>query len=401
MRFGILTQYYPPELGAPQARLSDLAQRLAERGHEVIVLTAMPSYPQGKIYPGYGGVTRSETMQGVRVVRTAIYPTQKINLLPRLTNYFSFVLSSWLVGGWSLPRLDYLLTESPPLFLGMAGYVLSRWKRARWIFNVSDLWPESAVRLGLLKDGLSLRLSQALEAFCYRKAWLVTGQSRSILDDIQGRFPGVRTYHFSNGVDTTVFQQDGKGGERLAAVSGDGEIVALYAGLHGVAQGLDQVLLAAARLEDLPRFRISFVGDGPDKKRLQNMAEELGLTNVRFLDPVPKEAMPALVSQADICLAPLKIYIPGAVPSKLYEAMACGRPVVFVGEGEAAQIVIASQAGLVIRPGDVSGLAASLRELAVDGELRRHLGACGRRVAETQFDREIIFRKFEIQLLEE
>ena len=211
MKFGILTQYYPPELGAPQARLSDLAQRLARRGHEVSVLTAMPSYPQGKIYPGYGGWRRRETLNGVSVVRTAIYPTQKPNLLPRLTNYFSFVFSACMAGGWWLPRLDYLLTESPPLFLGISGYLLSRWKRARWIFNVSDLWPESAVRLGFLQEGLSLRLSQALEAFCYRKAWLVTGQSRSILADIQERFPGVRTVHFSNGVDTVLFHPDGRG----------------------------------------------------------------------------------------------------------------------------------------------------------------------------------------------
>ena len=176
-------------------------------------------------------------------------------------------------------------------------------------------------------------------------------------------------------------------------------MVAMYAGLHGVAQGLEQVLLAAEKLKDLVDFRIDFVGDGPDKKRLQGMAQELRLSNVRFLDPVAKDAMPGLVAQADICLAPLKTYIPGAVPSKLYEAMACARPVVFVGEGEAAEIVLQNQAGMVVRPGDVGGLAGALRELALDGDLRRRLGECGRRASETQYDREMIFSGFEKMLL--
>jgi glycosyltransferase involved in cell wall biosynthesis len=161
------------------------------------------------------------------------------------------------------------------------------------------------------------------------------------------------------------------------------------------------VLLAAEKLTDLPQLRISFVGDGPDKKRLQRMAEELRLTNVCFREPMPKEAMPTLVAEADMCLAPLKTYIPGAVPSKIYEAMACGRPVVFVGEGEAAEIVGQNRAGLIVRPGDVDGLAASLRQLTEDGELRQRLGESGRRAAETKFDRAVIFSRFEKELLGE
>ena len=166
MKIGILSQYYPPEMGAPQARLSELAARAMAQGHQVHVLTAMPNYPRGKIYPGYGGLWRVETLDGARVLRSGLYPSKSPRILPRLVSYISFVGSSAVVGLAGLPKLDVLITESPPLFLGMTGYLLSRLKGARWVFNVSDLWPEGAVDLGLIGDGPALRLARKLEAFC-------------------------------------------------------------------------------------------------------------------------------------------------------------------------------------------------------------------------------------------
>ncbi len=267
MRIGILTQYYPPEMGAPQARLSHLAGQLVRRGHEVVVLTAMPNYPRGRVFPGYGGLWRREERDGVKVLRCGLYPTVNVRMAPRLASYFSFVLSSLLVGAFGLPKLDYLLTESPPLFLGISGYLLARRTGARWIFNVSDLWPESAVALGAVSEGPGLRASRRLEAFCYRKAWLVTGQSREILKNIQDRFPSVPVYHLSNGVDTDLFRPERRSpGARARLSNGRGApngCVAMYAGLHGIAQGLDQILEAASKLADLPSLEIALVGDGP------------------------------------------------------------------------------------------------------------------------------------------
>ena len=146
----IHTQYYPPEIGAPQARLSELAKGLTRLGFLVSVLTAMPNYPQGKVFKGYKGLLIREEIDQIPVLRTSIYPTQKVNFIPRLINYFTFVFSSLFFGVWGLGKLDFVLTESPPLFLGISGYLLSRLTRAKWIFNVSDLWPESVVRLECL-----------------------------------------------------------------------------------------------------------------------------------------------------------------------------------------------------------------------------------------------------------
>lgn len=400
MRIVILTQYYPPELGAPQGRLSDLARRFLAEGHEPIVVTAMPNYPTGRIYKGYGGLFRRERLDGVEVLRCWLYPNQGVGILGRLASYFSFVLTSVVVGALMLPKADFLLTESPPLFLGLSGYLLSRWKRARWIFNVSDLWPESAVHLGVLREGgWALRAANRLEAFCYRRAWLVSGQSQEILDSIRSRFPRTSTYHLSNGVDPEAFHPARRSQEsrrRLVELAGVVEpaCVVIYAGLHGVAQGLDQVLESAARLRNHPEIRVLLLGDGPVKRELQEKAAKLELDGVRFLDAQPRESVPDLLAAADIAIIPLKQRLPGAVPSKIYEAMGAAVPIVLVAGGEPAEIVQAARAGVTVAPDDPDSLSAALEALAGDSELRLALGKAGRLAAETRFNRRIIAEEF-------
>ena len=161
----------------------------------------MPSYPLNKIFDGYGGIYMKEELDGIDIIRSYIYPSNSVKLISRLFNYFSFVFSSLIVGLFVLPKKDILITESPPLFLGITGYVLSRGKGAKWIFNVSDLWPESAVNLGVIGKGLPLTISFKLEEFFYKKSWLVLGQSKGIVKNINERFPWVDTYLLSNGVD--------------------------------------------------------------------------------------------------------------------------------------------------------------------------------------------------------
>jgi len=299
---------------------------------------------------------------------------------------------------------DYWLVESPPLFLGLSGLWLNRLKGARLIFNVSDLWPESAVRLGVLEsDSLAFRWSSRLEALCYERAWLVSGQSQSTVSSIKERFPQCPTYHFSNGVDTQVFRQ----GRATAAArtmllgeSEEGRFVALYAGLHGLAQGLEQILEVAKAFRSDPRLGFVLVGDGPEKSALMDQAKEANLANVRFLDPCPASEIPALLAAADALLVPLKRHIPGAVPSKLYEAMASERPTVLVATGEPADLVRRYGAGIVVDPGDIESLAAALEKLQGSPELRQVYGENGRKAAERHFDRQVIVDRF-LDFLEE
>jgi colanic acid biosynthesis glycosyl transferase WcaI len=391
----LLTQYYPPEIGAPQARLSQLAAHFVRRGHSVTVLTAMPNYPIGEIYRGYGGRLQREYQEGVNVIRTYIYPTQKADFMRRLTNYFSFVLSSAICGSVLLGPMDYLLVESPPLFLGLSGFWLSRLKRARLIFNVSDLWPDTALRLGVLRPGsLACRMSEWLETFSYRQSWLVTGQSEGILASIRERFPDCPTFHLSNGVDTQLFHPNRQTEDARATLNSKDNCIALYAGLHGLAQGLDQVLSAAEALRAEAGLRFVLVGDGPEKRALLQQARQRDLINVCFLDPCPAREIPELLAAADVVLVTLKMHIPGAVPSKLYEAMASGRPVVLAASGEAAAIVRQHQAGIVVEPGDIAGLTQALHTLRAQPDLCRVLGENGRRAAEQHFDRAKIVARF-------
>jgi glycosyltransferase involved in cell wall biosynthesis len=263
------------------------------------------------------------------------------------------------------------------------------------IFNVSDLWPETAVQLGVLRrESNAFKASLLLEKICYSQAWLITGQSRSILANINGRFPGKRTFHLSNGVDTQRFRPDRWTEGARETLSNNAACVVLYAGLHGLAQGLKQVLEAAEELQNELGLKFVLIGDGPEKKELLNSANRRNLSNVRFLDPRPATEIPALIASADIVLVPLKKYIPGAVPSKLYEAMASGRPVVLIAEGEAAEVVYQYGAGIVVKPGEIRDLVEAIRRLHIDRSLRRNLGQNGRRAAEQFFERTTIAKRF-------
>jgi glycosyltransferase involved in cell wall biosynthesis len=204
----------------------------------------------------------------------------------------------------------------------------------------------------------------------------------------------VRTYHLSNAVDTEIFSPARRDERLRRRLLGDGTCLAVYAGLHGIAQGLSQVLEAAAHVQDLPGLRFAFVGEGPEKEELIVRSRTMGLGNVRFEPPVPASEVPALIASADIALVPLRTDLPGAVPSKLYEAMASGRPVLLAANGEAARIIRESGAGTVVEPGDFAGMAAALRELTRDVDRRQAMGRMGRTAAMERFNRRLILDRF-------
>jgi colanic acid biosynthesis glycosyl transferase WcaI len=400
MKIAFLTQFYPPEVGAPQTRISHLAKRFSERGHEVTIITALPNYPTGKIFKGYPRILGVESKEKIKIIRTFVYPTNEAHFVKRVASYLSFMVSSFVFGSFLCGCVDYLVVESPPLFLGVTGIWLSFIKRAKMVFNVSDLWPESAVHVDLLKrESLSFTVAEKLEHFFYKRAWLVSGQSRTIISNVIQRFPGVRVYHLSNGADINRFSPRFHDPMVRTALSPDHRCTVLYAGLHGLAQGLSQIIRAAKLLSDYEGCRFVLLGDGPEKKSLKSEARRLGLTNVFFHDSRPSVEMPAILSSSEINIVCLKKFIPGAVPSKLYEAMASGRPVIFVGEGEGADIVQRHNAGLTVSSNDIEGIAAAVRTLSGNPPMRKLLGQNGRRAAEEFYDRNKIADLF-IRFLE-
>ena len=406
MRILILTQYYPPEMGAPQNRLSDLAQRLMKAGHKLTILTALPNYPQGEIFKEYRGrVVVEERHENITIIRTWIYATKKKSFVRRLLNYFSFVFSSFSVGVWKSGLQDVVIVESPPLFLGISGFLLSFWKNARLVFNVSDLWPDSAIAMGIVSNRFFIRLSRWLEEFLYKRSVLITGQTQGIVNNIRSRFGDKQVALITNGVDINSFllgsKPDQKAEIRREFGFGDKFVIG-YAGLHGLAQGLETVVSAARLLAEQKRLLFVFFGDGPEKEKLMRLREQLDLDNVRFYPPQPRTRMPAIVGSFHVALIPLKRLdlFKGALPSKMFEAMAAAVPVVVAIDGEARELVEKAQAGISIQAENPEAMADAILQLYANEARLKTLGLNGQQYVIEHYDRQKIAQDFERLLIQ-
>jgi glycosyltransferase involved in cell wall biosynthesis len=399
MRILFLTQYCPPEVGAPQNRIFEFAKKLKEFGHEVTILTALPNYPRGEIFEEYkGNKVVLEEIEGIKIVRTSIYATKSKSFTKRLRNYLSFTFSSVLQGAKHIAKQDVIITESPPLFLGFSGYVLAKLKRAKFIFNISDLWPESAVKLGVLHNKLFIKMSVWLEEFCYRKASAVTCQTEGIVDDIVNRgFDKNKVHLITNGVDTALFKKENRDEAFRREIGIENKFALCYAGIHGLAQGLQVIINAAEIVKNEENIQFVFVGDGPEKQDLINMVKEKGLKNVTFLPLQPKTNMPKIVASMDAAIIPLKKLelFKGALPSKMFETLASEIPIILPVQGEAAKLINSANAGIVVEPENSKEIAEAVLKLYNDIELRNKLGKNGRAYVMKHYARETITRKLE------
>ena len=398
MRLLLLTQYFPPEMGAPQVRLSELGERLIDRGWQVEALTAVPNYPTGRIFPQYSRWRPCRERIGrIETVRVPLYPA-RTGFIRRLVSYFSFVLAACWYGPRMCVRPDIMLVESPPLFIGYAARFLAwRWG-CPYTFNVSDLWPESAIRMGILRQGFATRLAERLELSLYRQASAVTGQSEEIIAAVRKRAPETPNEVITNGVAPNRFGKS-KANAAITKLLGDepGPIF-IYAGLFGLAQGLDQLLdIAQAWPAEVPG-RFVLVGDGPAREVIQDRIRDDDLTRVRVLPAQPREDIPALLAAADVAFISLGMSIPGAVPSKIYEAMASSLPIVLIADGEPARRVLRAGCGLVVPPGHTEEARQACIRLACDAALREQLGSAGRRAAEQDYNREKIAQRLDLFL---
>lgn len=399
MRLLILSQYYPPETGAPQNRLHELAIRLKEKGVDVEVFTAMPNYPKMEIFSAYKGKKYlSEDIDGLLVHRSWIYVKNSKSIFHRLLNYFSFVFSSLFYGLKKLNTFDYILVESPPLFLGISAIILSRFKKAKMIFNVSDLWPESAEKLGLVQNKVFLGAATWLEEFCYRNAVLITGQTQGIVSNIQNRFPAKKIYWLPNGVDLKLFNPDEiQSSWRAKEGLNENDLLFFYGGIIGHAQGLEVVINAASLLKDLKHIKFILLGDGPMKEELVGLKNKLQVDNVRFMDPVGKKDIPEIVKAIDVALIPLK-KIPlfeGAIPSKIFENLAMKIPLLLGVDGEARELFInQGKAGYYFEPENHADLASKIVWINEHKENLHEMGENGREFVLQNFNRDTISANF-------
>jgi glycosyltransferase involved in cell wall biosynthesis len=400
----IFTQYFPPEVGAPQNRLFELAVRLKKLGIEVSVLTAMPNYPQMKIYNGYEGKNYMyEEIEGIPVHRASIYLPKNKSIIQRLLNYFSFVYSSAKIGKNKIGDVDIIMCESPPLFLGYSALYLKRKKKAKLIFNVSDLWPESAEKLGVVTNKWMLKLAYRLEKKLYQKSILVTGQTQGICKNINMRFPLVKTFWLPNGVDVSYYNPSTVTSNwRIENDFSESDILYLYAGIIGLAQGLEIILKAAEIVKSNPSIKFILLGSGPEKEKLLSIKTEKQLSNVYFFDAVSKLQMPQIVKASDVSIIPLRkleLFL-GAIPSKIFENLAMEKPVILAVDGEARELFVnQGKCALYSEPENAEDLTKNVLLLANNEDLRKQLGERGRIYVEESFNRNTIAKNFYTKLI--
>ncbi|WML46104.1 glycosyltransferase family 4 protein [Neobacillus sp. PS3-40] len=367
MRVIYLCQHFPPETGAPQIRVYEVSKELLSRGHQVEVLTAFPHHPKGVIPEEYKGMFYLfENWEGIPVHRSWIYPSPKGSFWKRLASYFSFTFSAFYSIFKSKPT-DVIICNSPPLFLGITGYFGAKLKRAKFVFNVADIWPESAVELGILKNKRFIQMAEWLENWLYKKSWKIATATDGIRDYIirKGKKPE-DVFLLPNGVNTDTFLPMAKDTALLKEIGIEGKKVFMYAGNLGYAQGLDSILETAALVKETdPNAHFLFVGDGQEREKLLKMKEDLELSNVTFYGSVPVSEMPRMFSIADfsiVSLRNIKLF-EGARPSKIFPALSSGTPVLYCGAGESADILNEYHCGKIAPPENPEGIAEAVKEL--------------------------------------
>ena len=397
MRILFLSHYFPPEVNAPASRTYEHCRQWVEEGHDVTVVTCFPNHPSGKIFPGYRNrLYQREEKAGITIVRLWTYITPNEGIFKRTLNYVLFMVMTILAAPF-LRRTDVVITTSPQFFNGLAGYFVSRLKRAPWLLEIRDLWPDSILAVGAIKNARVIALLKRLELFAYRKADRIVVVTDAFLRHIRDLgIPAGKITVIKNGVDLSLFSP-GPRDHAFAATHGlAGKFVASYVGTHGMAHGLESVLEAAAQLRSEDGIRFLLVGAGAAKQRLAEKRAAMGLDNVVMLDQLDRSLMPAVWSVSDACLVTLRktpLFLT-VIPSKIFEIMGMQKPIILGVEGESADIVGAAGAGLCVEPENASALADAVLKLFRDPDFSRQLGASGHAYVVANHDRRALARYY-------
>jgi glycosyltransferase involved in cell wall biosynthesis len=395
VRIVYVCHYFVPEPAAPAARVHEFARAWVRDGHEVTVITTFPNHPGGRIPAAYRGRWWStETLDGIRVLRCWLYAVPNRGVGRRGLDHLSFMLTALLLGLPRLGAVDVVVASSPTLFSAVAAWLIARIRRVPFVLEVRDLWPAAIVGLGLMRPGPLVRALEWLAGCLYRQAARVVVVTAAFAEQLalEG-VPHHKLVVIPNGADTRLFSPPVDGGAVRSSLGLDGRFVVAYVGSHGLSHGLSAVLDAAALQ---PEVTYLLVGDGADRDRLLAERERRQLSNVIMRPSVGKADVPGLYAAADACLVPLRDVplFAAFVPSKLFEVLAAGRPIIGAVRGEARDILSRSGGALLVDPERGDQLARAVDQLRANPDLRAELSQRGRAFAETYYDRDTLAARY-------
>ena len=393
MRILYLSQYFPPEAGATQTRAYEMASNWVRLGHSVTMLTEVPNHPSGIIQPEFKNkLYQRDQLDGINVLRLWVAASPSKNFRARMAFYLSYMLHAAWAGIFENGSFDLIYASSPPLFVGGAALAISYWRKIPLAFEVRDLWPESAVALGELKNQRAIRLATWLEEACYKRAQVIITAANGMRERLIERGQTSQKIHLvDNGANTELFQFNPDARNRLRQELNLGaKFTFAYTGIFGLAQGLEVVIEAAEILRQNPDLHFLLIGAGPKREELLHMAQERNLPNLTILPEKQREEIPGYLSAADAAVIPLKdlAIFRGVVPSKLFDAWACERPVILGVDGEARRLLEEADGGIYVPPENPKLLAeAAIKMASMSASTRLDMGKKARQMTVQRFSR--------------
>lgn len=392
MRIVILSQIYLPEIGALANRMYPIVRELVAAGHKVFVATGMPNYPRGVVFPDYQGKRFvRECKDGATILRTA-YFTAPRNQSKRtqLMSYLSFVPAVFH-SGLRAGKVDVVFVTSPPLFPAIAAIFLAKLRKAKLVVDIRDLWPDEFVAYGgMSEQSFAIRLMRAVERWTYRSADCICVTTQAILDTVVERgTPAEKMMLAPNGADLDLFRPLPRENPQTALYPFGGKFVVMYSGLFGIKHGLEVLLEAAFLLRDEKDILFFLIGSGARQDALLERARNLQLENIIFAGEQGVEDIPWMLAAADVCFAAVRpeAYAAKLISVKIFEYLACEKPVVGCLHGESARILEDSGAGIVVPPGDACALAAAILKMYRSPEQRAEMAGRGRAFVEVNYSR--------------
>jgi len=386
-----VSQYFPPEVNAPANRVFEMARFWVAQNRQVKVLTGFPNHPNGVLPKDYRGkYYAQELVEGIEVHRSWIYAVPNKGFARRTISFLSFMISAIFCGLTKVGRSDCVIATSPQLFVALAGWIISVFKQVPFVFEVRDVWPEEIVAVGALKNRLVIRALERLEMFLYRRADRIVAVAEGTIEILTGRgVPAEKIVLIPNGVDTEHFDTGPQKNWLREKLNLNGDFLVSYIGTLGMAHKLEVFLEAARILRENPKLKFLIVGDGAERENLVRQKEQQELDNVEFLSQQPRDKIAAVYHASDCCLVHLRRaeLFTKNIPSKIFEIMACGKPILLGTKGESRRLVSRAGCGVCFEPEDAQELATGIQRLYRETHQRKQLGEAGYRFVRRYYSR--------------